>query len=76
MMPRLTNIREQTVHGIPMVIADFKIADGRMGSVSVERELYQLHGEVLLQQEAEGVEAQARHHRYQPPQHERFRELG
>jgi|GEM_PF-5672427 len=74
-MPIPFNIREQTIHGVPSVTADFVIADGRTGSVSVPADLFRLHGETLLQQEAEAVEADARRHQYKPPQHDRYREF-
>ncbi|NIJ18466.1 hypothetical protein FHS95_000135 [Sphingomonas naasensis] len=74
-MPRLTNIRETIDAGEPVVCADFRIPDGREGCVCVPIAEYQAHGEVVLQQLADACTAQARGHRYQPPDRDRYAEF-
>lgn len=74
-MPKLTNIRHaQGSEGVE-VWADFTVPDGRWGSVSVPLALFEAHGEMILQQEAEACAQQARSHGYRPPQDDRYNEL-
>lgn len=72
----LRNLRQQQgQHGLEMA-ADFTIADGREGSVTVPLATFEQHGERALQDEAMAVERQARGHGYRQPEADRYRELG
>lgn len=75
-MPALRNIRRECVHGEDVVLADFTAPDGRVGSVGVPLREFDAHGEAILQQEANAAASWARVHRYEPPERDRFRELG
>lgn len=70
-MPSLRNIREEAGR----VHADFTVADGRHGSVSVDVAAYRAHGEAALQQEADAAERWAETHGYRAPELDRHREL-
>lgn len=71
----LRNVRQiDTRHG-PVMAADFEIADGRLGCVSVSLAEFKMHGERALRDEAMAREAQAQRDGYRPPQHDRFSEL-
>jgi len=71
----LRNLRQvRGRHGVEMA-ADFTIADGRLGSVSVPLAMFEQHGKRVLQDEAAACARQARAHGYRPPEADRFNEL-
>lgn len=61
---RLFNVRRQVVHGVDLMIADFRDGD-ELGSVSVEIAVYEAHGEAALEEQVEGAlaEVEARRRR-------------
>ncbi len=71
----LTNIRHIAGRHGPEVTADFTIADGRTGSVTVSLREYEAHGERSLEQEAAACAMQARRHGYRAPGLDRYEEL-
>ena len=56
--------------------ADFHIADGRMGCVSVPLALYEAQGEAALEEEALACARQHARDGYVAPGTDRFNELG
>jgi hypothetical protein len=74
-MPRLRNLRQVEGRHGPEMAADFTIADGRIGCVTVPLDEFNLHGERTLQQQADAAEREARIHGYRPPEHDRYAEL-
>lgn len=61
---RLFNVRRQTVHGVDLMVADFRDGD-ELGSVSVEVAVYEAHGDAALEEQVEGAlaEVEARRRR-------------
>jgi hypothetical protein len=68
---RLTNVRRDG----DLMRADFAIADGRPGSVSVPAAEYEAHGEYALEQEARACARQHARDGYVEPDRDRFNEL-
>lgn len=54
---RLFNVRRQMVHGVDLMIADFRDGD-ELGSVSVKIAVYQTHGDAALEEQVEGALAE------------------
>lgn len=71
----LTNIRHHAGRHGPEVSADFTIADGRTGSVTVTLREFEAHGQRILEQEAAACARQARGHGYRAPGLDRYEEL-
>lgn len=74
-MPQLTNFTEKMYAGVPVVCADFRVGDGRLGNICVLKAEYDAHGEIVLQQLADACANQAMGHGYQPPGQDRYEEL-
>lgn len=51
---RLFNVRRQMVHGVDLMIADFRDGD-ELGSVSVEVAVYEAHGDAALEELVDGA---------------------
>ncbi len=54
---RLINVRRQTVHGVDLMVADFRDGD-ELGSVSVEISTYEAHGDAALEEQVESALAE------------------
>lgn len=74
-MPHLERVVQTVEHGQAVVKADFRLDDGRLGSVTVLAAEHAEFGDTILLQRAEAIEASLRPHKYRAPQIDRYREL-
>lgn len=75
-MTILHNLRRVVIDGTLGMAADFTGPGGRVGSVTVSLSEYEAYGEVLLLDQARARVLQVSRDGYQPPEADRYRELG